>query len=50
MPFLQFAKMYPDIAQTVPFYDKFISDPNYIVRIKNNRLEIGYTQDAWQIG
>lgn len=50
MPLRQFAKMFPDVAKNIPMLDMLLSDPNYIVRIKDNKLEIGYTEDAWQIG
>lgn len=49
MPFKVFAKMFPEQAKMLPFYENFYSDPNYIVRLKENSISIGYTHDAWNI-
>ena len=49
MPFRQFAVMFPDVAKEIPMLEMFLADPNYIVRIKDGKLEIGYTEDAWEI-
>lgn len=49
MPFRQFAVMFPDMAKDVPMLEMFLADPNYLVRIKDGKLEIGYTEDAWEI-
>lgn len=49
MPFRQFAVMFPDLAKDIPMLEMFLSNPNYIVRIKDCKLEIGYTEDVWEI-
>lgn len=49
MPFRQFAVMFPDAAKEIPMLEMFLADSNYIVRIKDGKLEIGYTEDAWEI-
>lgn len=49
MPFRQFALMFPDLAKEIPMFEMFLADSHYIVRIKDGKLEIGYTEDAWKI-
>lgn len=53
MSFRDFVDTYPEIAEDLkemPLYEHFLNDPMYIVRIKNGKIEIGYKEDAWQIG
>ena len=52
MPFREFVEMFPEVAEDLkdlPIYEHFLNDPLYIVRVKNGKIEIGYTEDAWQI-
>lgn len=46
---------YPEIAAAChldefPLLPVFLSDSDYLVRIKEDKLEIGYKEDAWEIG
>lgn len=52
LPFSEFVEMCPEFAaelRKTPFFDEFIKDPNYLVRLRQGKIEIGYTEDAWQI-
>lgn len=52
LPFRQFVSLYPEIALNMPqpVLEMFLSDPLYYVRFgKDNRLEIGYLDDEWEI-
>lgn len=49
MPFRQFAVIFPDVAKEIPMLEIFLSDSNYIVRIKDDTFEIGYIEDTWKI-
>lgn len=49
MSFAEFARRFPVQASEVPMLKVFLSDPNYLVRIRDDKLEIGYTEDAWEI-
>lgn len=52
LPFRQFVKMFPDAAAKVRethFFDMLMDDPHYIVRLRQGKIEIGYTEDAWEI-
>lgn len=52
LPFRQFVQMFPEYAEILrqtPVFDMFMNDPHYIVRLRDGKLEIGYTEDAWQI-
>lgn len=52
LPFRQFVKMFPDAAAIVrktPFFDLFMHDPHYIVRFRSGKIEIGYSEDDWQV-
>lgn len=47
-----FFKEFPHMAKIFPLnllHDKLVADPNYIVRVKSGKIEIGYTEDAWLI-
>lgn len=52
LPFKRFVELFPELArnlgQTIPL-EMFLDDDNYIVRLKENKIEIGYGSDAWQI-
>ncbi|MBQ8728599.1 MAG: hypothetical protein IJY83_08980 [Oscillospiraceae bacterium] len=52
LPFKRFVELFPDIAekmgQTIPL-EMFLDDDNYIVRLKEDKIEIGYGADAWLI-
>ena len=52
MPFREFVQMFPEAAEMLrdmPMYDDFLKDPQYIVRVTDGKLEIGYSEDAWEI-
>ena len=52
LPFRQFVVMFPDAAAIVretPFFDLFMQDPRYLVRLRNGKIEIGYSEDDWQV-
>lgn len=52
MPFREFVEMFPEVAEELkdlPVYEHFLNDPQYIVRVTNGKIEIGYTEDAWTI-
>lgn len=49
MSFREFVRRFPDAASSIPMLDVFLKDPHYIVRLKENKLEIGYTEDAWEV-
>lgn len=52
MPFSVALKQFPVIKSMFPsnLLLDFASDENYIVRISNDRVEVGYKDDAWFIG
>lgn len=46
LPLKVFMRKFPELAQMIPpVFD--VNDDNYIVRMKEGRIEIGYTSDAW---
>lgn len=52
LPFRDFVEICPEVAEQLrqtPFFDMFMNDPQYIVRLRKGKIEIGYTEDAWQI-
>ena len=52
MSFREFVENFPDIAEDLkdmPLYEHFLNDPQYIVRVDNGKIEIGYKEDAWHI-
>lgn len=52
MPFREFVDTFPEVAEdlkSLPMYELFLNDPLYVVRVKNGKIEIGYTEDAWTI-
>lgn len=52
MPFSEFVKKFPKIAKNfkdLPMYDNFLKDPCYIVRLSDDKIEIGYSGDKWEI-
>lgn len=51
MTFAEFEKKFPRTAQIFPAeaLQDFRKDPNYIVRLNNEGVEIGYRSDEWHI-
>lgn len=55
MPLRDFVRLCPSAAKAiednspVPLME-LLRDPEYIIRCKDGRIEIGYTADAWSIG
>lgn len=52
MPFREFVEMFPKVAEDLKklsVYEHFLNDSQYIVRVANGKIEIGYTEDAWTI-
>lgn len=47
--FREFATLFPELAITVPMFKIFIKDNKYVVKIKGNTLEIGYSDDDWLV-
>lgn len=47
--FREFLTLFPKLAITVPMFKMFIKDNRYIVKVKGNTLEIGYSDDVWLI-
>lgn len=55
MPLRDFVRLFPSSAKAiednspVPLME-LLRDPEYIIRCKDGRIEIGCTADAWSIG
>ena len=52
MPLREFVKMFPEVAEDLkelPIFNELLEDPDYIVRVTDGKLEIGYAGDAWAI-
>lgn len=52
LPAKIFIQRYPELCQVPPLcfmVPMFLADDNYIVRMKNGRIEFGYGEDAWHI-
>lgn len=52
MPLREFVKMFPEVAEDLkelPVFDMLMEDPDYIVRVTDGKLEIGYVGDDWAI-
>lgn len=47
--FREFAFLFPELAITFPMFQIFIKDDRYIVKIKGNTVEIGFSDDVWLI-
>ena len=55
MSLRDFVRLFPSAAKTIDENSsipitQLLTDPGYIVRFKDGRIEIGYTSDAWTIG
>lgn len=52
MSFREFVETFPDVAEKLkdmPLYEHFLTDPLYVVRVENGKIEIGYAEDDWCI-
>lgn len=47
--FREFSKLFPELAVRLSGFKIFIKDPKYIVRIKDDMIEIGYSDDVWLV-
>lgn len=55
MSLRDFVRLFPSAAKTIDENSpipitQLLTDPDYIVRCKDGRIELGYTSDAWTIG
>ena len=46
-PLTVFLKLFPDYAPLFMGID--VSDPRYLVRVRGDEMEVGYSTDKWQI-
>lgn len=52
LPAKIFIQRYPEFCMRPPLcfmVPMFLADDNYIVRMKEGRIEFGYGEDAWEI-
>ena len=56
MTFGEFVSNYPELAKvyknSLPadiLFDEFLNDKKYLVRVSGDRIEVGYSDDAWTL-
>jgi len=53
--FPEFVEMFPQLAQLYKqavsdeVFNELMADDNYIVRVTNSHVEVGYKEDAWLV-
>lgn len=47
LPLKVFASRFPELMEMLPDID--INDPEYIVRMKDGIVEVGYASDEWKL-
>lgn len=56
LTFKEFVKSFPQLAEFYKrsvgdlMFNEFLSDDDYIVRLDNGHIEVGYKEDAWAVG
>lgn len=55
LTFKEFVKTLPQLAELYKsavgdrMFNEFLSDDDYIVRLDNGHIEVGYKEDAWAV-
>ena len=56
LTFKDFVKSFPRLAEFYKrsvgdiLFNEFLSDEDYMVRLDNGRIEVGYKEDVWAVG